>query len=247
MLTRLILKLLNTRYGFSLVQHHLYTHPQAVGEAVRKWSNLHARLPLCSLPEKMRGFEDLAFLFHISKANYGVCLMELDEAAYLYSLVHSLGECRLAEVGRYKGGSTVLMAVAQQGGIIDSYDRHDSGNYYDGYGKMCHIDTNVYDQELKVVLERYGLRANLHVMDSRDIKPQGMYDLVFIDADHSYEGSKHDYEVWEPHIRAGGYILLHDAVNTRPLSKVKTGVLQLAKEIPHKCVVAIGTMAVFQK
>lgn len=244
--TRLLLKLLNTRYGRALVQHHLFAHPLAVGEAVRQWSNVHARLSSCALPERIRGFEDLVFLFHISKANYGVCLMELDEAAYLYALVRSLGECKLAEIGRYKGGSTLLMAAAQQGGTFDSYDRHDPYDYYDGVGRTRHVDSNAYDDELKTVLGRYGLRANLHVMDSRNIKPEGMYDLVLIDADHSYEGVKRDYDVWEPHIRSGGYILLHDAVNTRPLSRVKTGVMRLVGEIPHRRVAAIGTMAVFQ-
>lgn len=247
MFTRLFLKLLNTRYGFQLVQHHLYEHPQAMVEAVRQWSNLHSRLPNCNLPERIRGFQDLVFLFHISRANCGVCLMELDEAAYLYNLIQSLGDCRLAEVGRFKGGSTCIMAAAQQSGTFDSYDRHDPCDYYDGYGKTRRVDTNVYDVELKSVLNRFGLHVNLHVMDSRMIKPEGMYDLVFIDADHSYEGAKRDYEIWEPHIRPGGYILMHDAVNTRPLSKVKAGSLRVANEVPYKRIAAIGSLVVFQK
>ena len=238
-------RILNTKWGMKAVQHYLYQHPQAVGEAVRKWSNLNSRLPNCDVPSEVHGFEDLVFLFHLSKANYGVCLMELDEAACMYSLVKSLGKSRIAEVGRYKGGSTVIMAAAHEG-EFDSYDNHCPCEYYDGYGKTQKVEAEIYDEELKPVLEKLGLKVNLHFCNSHDIKPEGMYDLVFIDADHSYEGAKKDYLIWEPHIREGGYIVLHDAVNTRKISKCKTGVIQLAEEIPNR-IKEVGSMVVFQK
>lgn len=34
--------------------------------------------------------------------------------------------------------------------------------------------------------------------------------LVFIDADHSYRGTKADYEAWAPHIVEGGVLAFHD-------------------------------------
>jgi len=38
-------------------------------------------------------------------------------------------------------------------------------------------------------------------------------DLVFIDADHSFEGVKRDIELWKPHVRSGGIICGHDYIN----------------------------------
>lgn len=35
-------------------------------------------------------------------------------------------------------------------------------------------------------------------------------DLLFIDADHSYEGVRADYETWLPLVRLGGTIIFHD-------------------------------------
>src|SRR5581483_6669475 len=35
-------------------------------------------------------------------------------------------------------------------------------------------------------------------------------DLLFIDADHSYEAVLRDVDDWSPFVRAGGWIALHD-------------------------------------
>ena len=39
------------------------------------------------------------------------------------------------------------------------------------------------------------------------------FDMVFIDADHSYEGAKRDIELWLPKVKTGGYIGGHDYEN----------------------------------
>lgn len=36
-------------------------------------------------------------------------------------------------------------------------------------------------------------------------------DFMFIDADHTYEGVKRDWEMWSPKMRSGGLIALHDS------------------------------------
>jgi predicted O-methyltransferase YrrM len=42
----------------------------------------------------------------------------------------------------------------------------------------------------------------------------GGIDLLFIDADHSYEAVKRDIEGWVPHVRVGGFVAFHDcAIN----------------------------------
>lgn len=44
----------------------------------------------------------------------------------------------------------------------------------------------------------------------------GSLDLVFVDADHSYEGVKADLTAWVPKVKAGGWIGGHDYGNTDP-------------------------------
>ena len=38
-------------------------------------------------------------------------------------------------------------------------------------------------------------------------------DFLFIDADHSYEAVKQDFELWSPMVRAGGVIGFHDVAD----------------------------------
>lgn len=50
-------------------------------------------------------------------------------------------------------------------------------------------------------------------------------DMIFIDADHSYEGVKLDVDSWSPFLKKNGYIYFHDADATSP------GVERLVREL----------------
>jgi len=162
-------------------------------EAVRAW------------PERIDGFEDLAFLFSSTILAHGVASLRLDEAAYLYRLARAERPCVVAELGRFRGGSTVVLAAAAGGdGVVHSYD----------IPTRQGRDGAELDRQLSAALERYGLagRVVLHVEDSRHATPPHPLDLLFIDGDHSEAGVRSDFERWSPHVRPGGHVLFHDAV-----------------------------------
>lgn len=53
--------------------------------------------------------------------------------------------------------------------------------------------------------------------DSRDPRTKDglgtkVFDLMFVDADHSYEGVKADLENYLPYLRTGGFVALHDSI-----------------------------------
>ena len=74
-------------------------------------------------PERIDGFEDLTFLFSSTILAHGIASLRFDEAAYLYRLVRELKPQPVVEIGRYRGGSTFLIASALDGnGILHSYD-----------------------------------------------------------------------------------------------------------------------------
>jgi predicted O-methyltransferase YrrM len=176
-------------------------------------------------PERLDGFEDLAFLFSSNLLNMGPALLAIDEAAYIYRLVRGLGPATLVEIGRYKGGSTLLLASAMDPDArLHSYDLH---REFDVGHRGPEQDRN-----LAAALGRYALqeRVELAVGDSHTVAHPGKCDLVLVDGDHSYAGVRGDYEHWRSALEPGGHVLFHDAVE-RPLLNFEPGVAQLVSEI----------------
>ena len=159
-------------------------------------------------PDRIDGFEDLAFLFSSTILAHGIASLRFDEAAYLYRLVREARPQTVVEIGRFRGGSTFLFAAALDGGVVHSYD----------------LDTRQgrsgadLDRQLSAALDRYGLseRVRLHVADSKIAEPPAReIGVLFVDGDHREPGVRADFERWAPLLREGGHLLFHDAVYAR--------------------------------
>jgi|GEM_PF-2667164 len=149
-------------------------------------------------------FQDIMpLLFHSGPSNRGICLLDFDEALTLWKLSQLCAHESCLEIGRFKGGGTVLIASALGTG-----------------GKLYSIDLESdYDKELTDALKIFGLneKVELIVGDSGKviIPNKNLLGLIFIDGDHSYEGVKRDIANWYPHLKPEGYMCFHDAVHTR--------------------------------
>ena len=178
-------------------------------------------------PDSVRGFEDLSFLFSSNQLNHGVASLQIDEAALLFRLARDLERGPIAEIGRFKGGSTMVFATALPDGIeLWSYDFH--------VALRPDMPGPELDAELRAALERYGLEGKVHLLvaDSRTADPPpGELQLLFIDGDHSYEGAKADFDRWGAFVAPGGHVLFHDAVDTGGYGNVYPGVARVAGEI----------------
>jgi predicted O-methyltransferase YrrM len=161
-------------------------------------------------PTRIDGFEHLTFLFSSTILAHGIASLRLDEAGFLYRLVREVQPRTSVEIGRFRGGSTFLIASALEEGVLHSYDVET---------RQGHAGSEL-DRELVAALERYGLAQNvrLHVQDSRTADPPGeSIDLLFVDGDHREEGVRADFERWSPLLEPGGHLLFHDAVETSDL------------------------------
>lgn len=178
-------------------------------------------------PERVDGFEDLAFLFTSSQLNHGVASLRFDEAAFLFGLVRDLGQARIVEIGRFKGGSTFIMASAMgPGSTLESYDLH--------VALRDDLQGPDLDRELEGALSRYGLSGDVRLVvgDSRTIDlPEPGLDLLFVDGDHTYEGAASDLARWTPLVRPGGHVVLHDAVDTGGYGTVYPGITRAVAEL----------------
>jgi predicted O-methyltransferase YrrM len=185
-------------------------------------------------PESVRGFEDLSFMFSSNQLNHGVASLQFDEAALLFRLARDVEAGPIAEIGRFRGGSTVMFTSAQPADAeLWSYDLSDR-----------------YDGELDQALTRLGLRGKVHLVvgDSRTVEPPpGPLELLFIDGDHSYEGAKADFDRWSAFVRPGGHVLFHDAVDAGGYGNVYPGVTRAVAEVDWPRQPGAGSIAHFVK
>lgn len=157
-------------------------------------------------PAAIDSFEDLAFLFSSTILAHGIASLRLDEAVFLFRLIRDEQPRTVVEIGRFRGGSTFLIASAlHEGRVVHSYD----------LGIRQGRDGRELDEQLERALARYGLadRVRLHVADSRSAEPPSeAINLLFIDGDHREDGVRADFERWSPLLAPGGHLLFHDAV-----------------------------------
>ena len=157
-------------------------------------------------PAELAGFEDLAFLFSSNQANHGVAQLSFVEAALLYRLAGSVSG-PVVEIGRYKGGGTLVLAAGLGEGVdLWSYDTQEKAG-------------SDIDAGIARALDRYGLapRVHLAVGSSHEVElPAPELGLVFLDGDPTYAGTRADVERWGSALRCGGHLLLHDATPGAP-------------------------------
>jgi hypothetical protein len=197
-----------------------------------KWSDLE-------VPPQLGGFEDLSFLFWSSPLNRRFIRLDFDEAAALFKVVKSIPNARGIEIGRFNGGSTVLLAFA-----------------VGPNGSLLSIDTEPQDdQALKVFLKQANLleRVGLVIADSSKVEHDDQVDFVFIDGDHSYEGAKRDHNKWGSKVRPGGFVIHHDMGKARhlasqweSLAKLKSEILNTQADV-FEVAYEAGSMIIFKR
>ena len=152
-------------------------------------------------------FQHLAGLFASTSLDHAVISMPIRQAAYMFGLVRQMKARKVVEIGRYKGGSTLLIAAGMNG----------EGNFWsidlgDKEVRLRSSGSRSFDEQIADACTRLGLQVSLLVGDSRTIEVDtGEVDLVFIDGDHSYEGVKNDFERFGKRVRIGGAVLFDDA------------------------------------
>ncbi len=115
------------------------------------------------------------------------------EAELLWSY-STRAKVRMIEIGRCYGGSACLMSAAAPDVMLDSFD----------------LTMRLHAKSTEFLCNR---KVSLRLANSQTVKFSDLYDLAFIDGDHSYEGVKGDFENLAPHLAAEAVILFHDAVS----------------------------------
>lgn len=123
--------------------------------------------------------------------------MNTHEAIYLFSIC-TTAKHQMIEIGRAMGGSTILMNAANPEVPLISIDDH---------GR----DDNIFQHNARHMSKYLNTdNINLCIADSQTYITPKIYDLVFVDGDHSFEGCLRDLNNWWPNLAQGGSVLIHD-------------------------------------
>jgi hypothetical protein len=183
----------------------------------------------------------------IAKQMYGVqALLHWSESALLYVLARDMDANGVTvELGAHLGGSTVALGLGCRehgAGLVsvDMWTTDHAGQV--GWGNENLFPTwwrNARDKGVGQVAT--GLRGKTEDV----VKSWGTpIRLLFIDADHTYEGVKADYTAWSPFVWRDGIIAFHDY-------GVEPGVTRLVDELaadencPFKTIGVVVSIAMF--
>ena len=138
------------------------------------------------------------------------------EITELVRLVQAKKPKRVLEIGTAKGGTLFLLTqAAADDAVIVSVDLP-AGINGGGYPDW---KSDIYRRFARPGQTLHLLRADSHRTETRDrvraIVGDAAFDVVMIDADHSYEGARTDYELYAPLAAPGGLVVLHDVLVNR--------------------------------
>jgi predicted O-methyltransferase YrrM len=189
----------------------LKADPASFMDGVTPTTNRHpavSDVPSDLEPGERLEFEDLAGFFSSSILNHGAISMPIRQAAYVFGLARRSGARTAIEIGRWRGGSTILLAAALgPGGKVWSIDLGEKEARSLG-------SAGDLDAQTKTFCERHGLDAELLVGDSRTIEVDtGEVDLVLIDGEHSYDAARNDFERFGRRVGVGGAVLFDDVAD----------------------------------
>lgn len=145
-----------------------------------------------------------------------------------------------AESGLLKRSAEGVSSIVEIG-VAEGGSAWDMRSVMDPAGKLVLIDP--YPRVLGVNLSSITARRLVNELDRGEVVWlhefsndavngwEGPIDLLLIDGEHSYEGTRDDFENWSPLVADGGTILFHDALLEAPWMTEEFGSARFVKEL----------------
>lgn len=132
---------------------------------------------------------------------------EEDAAFYKFAIDSVDGPAHFVELGSYKGRSSAFMAVEIANSNKDiKFDCIDLWLPNLMYGDL---DFVTFKQNMSTLV-LYHNPIKMEMNAASKFYEDNSLDMVFIDADHSYEAVKNDIAMWLPKVKIGGMLAGHD-------------------------------------
>lgn len=138
----------------------------------------------------------------------------------------------LVELGCYKGKSIcsaadIIVSNKIKVVLVDNFSGADKEVGVYGYASDLYLQLRKNLSDFKIDL------VKIHKMNTHEAAAfycEGDIDMLFIDADHSYQAVKQDIEDWLPKIKENGIIAGHDFFR----EGVQKAVMEQLKEVEHQ-------------
>ena len=153
----------------------------------------------------------------------------------LYERIKHIEIAQVVELGVWAGKmSKALLETApniEMLYLVDTWEAPKPGStYFQGSRKISRYPQSKFDQAFKETKERIApwiRKCVIMKMESAEAAEQiedNILDCVFVDGDHSYEGTSRDIKLWLPKVKEGSWIGGHDYGNTNTYGNVKQAV-----------------------
>lgn len=118
------------------------------------------------------------------------------EIEYLYVVARRATK-GILEIGRFNGGSALVLACAAPSVPIYSIDIQPRNDTF-----------------LQDLFKKFAIGRNVHLIvgdsQQKNYSEIPEVDILFIDGDHSYNGCMNDLLTWYDHLAVGGHLIVHD-------------------------------------
>jgi MMP 1-O-methyltransferase len=140
-------------------------------------------------------------------ANIEGWLSDAQGRALLAAAAATTGRGAIVEIGSWKGRSTVWLAEGARlaGQRVHAIDRHTQSREDPSANTLAEFLANIGKAGVADAIDPLVMSS----AEAADIV-RGPVELLFIDGDHSFDGAKHDAEIWLPRVIDGGVVMFHD-------------------------------------
>lgn len=115
-------------------------------------------------------------------------------------LLYRYARAPWCEIGTYKGRSATVLTAKGHGYCVDLFEE---------WYAVRNGDLGRFSGPHCATLVKGDFR------DVADQVPDGL-EFLYLDADHSYEGTRDAWKLYAPKVKLGGHIAIHDALELHP-------------------------------
>jgi len=134
------------------------------------------------------------------------CMLDKESSEAMYKYLVKLPKWgRLVETGTGWGHSSQFFSKVLPNWIIytiDAFGIYGDGRIYNGYKTI----------DVKKIIDQHPENVIQILADSKSVPWEMPIDVLYIDADHTEEGCRADYERYSPFLARGGLLIFDDYV-----------------------------------